>query len=226
MISSASSCSTWRLYAVIDASACGARDVGEVAAAAIRGGADVIQLRHKTATTRALLPLARRLVAVTGAAGVPLIINDRVDVTALTDAAGVHLGQDDTPVAEARRQLGPRCLIGKSAHTLEQALAAQAEGADYIGVGPVFATPTKPDYPPVGLALVRQVQAAGLRVPAVCIGGIDASNAAEVVRAGGSCLAVVRAICVSPDPESAARTLKRLIVDSVQASYNTGSVCG
>ena len=121
-------------------------------------------------------------------------------------ADGVHLGQDDASYAEARAELGPAALIGRSTHSPEQALAAEKEGFDYIGVGPVFGTPTKPDYVPVGLDLVR-FAAKNVKVPFVAIGGIDASNVFQVRQAGARAVAVVRAVMASQDPERTAREL-------------------
>ena len=205
--------SSWRLYVIVDLAASGDRDMADLAAAAIRGGADVIQLRDKAASPGDLLKEALRLLPVTRAAGVPLIINDWAEVARSVGADGVHLGQDDMPIREARRLLGPGSLIGKSTHSLEQALAAQAEGADYIGLGPILPTPTKPDARSVGAELISQVTPR-IRVPIVCIGGIDAANAQEVLEAGATCLAVVRAVCAAPDPESSSRNLKRILLES------------
>lgn len=214
MTLNATSCCAWRLYVIVDGQAAGARSLADLAAAALRGGADVIQLRHKTASSRELAALAERVLEVTRAAGRPLIINDRVDVALAVGADGVHLGQEDLPASAARRLLGPGRLVGLSTHSPEQLLAAQREPVDYVGIGPVFATPTKPAYPSVGTALVKEA-AASSRLPFVCIGGIDPDNVAEVVEAGGRCVAVVRAICAAPDPESATRQLKQLITQSV-----------
>ena len=205
--------SSWRLYVIIDRAAAGGRDLADCAAAAIRGGADVIQLRDKSASRDALLKEAARLLTLTRAAGIPLIINDHAEVARTIGADGVHLGQDDRPVDEARRMLGPHGLIGKSTHSLEQALAAQAEGADYLGLGPIFPTPTKPNTRSVGTGLIAQV-VPHIRVPIVCIGGIDTANAQDVLEAGAPCLAVVRAVCASPDPESSTRNLKRILLES------------
>jgi thiamine-phosphate pyrophosphorylase len=171
----------------------------------------VIQLRDKTASARQLLEEAKRLLPLTEAAGIPLIVNDRVDVARSVGADGVHLGQDDLPVEDARSILGQNRLIGKSTHTFEQACTAQAQGVDYIGLGPVFPTPTKPDYGSVGTELLRQV-APHIWLPVVCIGGINGENIQQVVEAGAKCVAVVRAICSAEDPESAARHLKETIV--------------
>ena len=208
--------SEWKLYVIVDLAAIGSRDPVQVAAAAIRGGADAIQLRDKTGPAKTLCDVARRLLEVTRPSGIPLIINDRADVALAAGASGVHLGQDDLPLADARRLLGPERLIGRSTHSLEQALAAEAEGADYIGCGPVFPTPTKPDAGSVGTALVTSV-AARVRIPVVCIGGIDTGNVERVVAAGAVCVAVVRAVCRAADPEAATRQLKHRLIQSGRA---------
>ncbi|MBI3996487.1 MAG: thiamine phosphate synthase [Candidatus Omnitrophica bacterium] len=210
MRSNVTSCLAWRLYVILDRAAAQGRALPELAAAAIRGGADVLQLRDKTASARSLMEEAKRLLAVTRPAGIPLIINDRADVARAVGADGVHLGQDDLPLADARALLGSDRIIGASTHTLDQALAAAAEGVDYIGIGPIFSTPTKPEYPSVGLDLVRQVTA-HVRVPGVCIGGIDRDHLDPVLGAGGACVAVVRAVCCADDPEVATRELKMRI---------------
>ena len=207
---SVTSSSPWRLYVIIDRAASAGRDLAELAAAAIRGGADLVQLRDKAASHREFLKEAERVLSVTRRAHVPLIINDRTPVARAVGADGVHLGQDDAAIAVARRRLGAGRLIGKSTHSLEQALAAQAEGADYIGFGPIFPTPTKPDYGSIGTALIRRVTEA-LPIPVVCIGGIDRSNLFQVLEAGAARVAVVRAVCAAPDAESAARSLKQTL---------------
>ncbi len=210
MMSNATSCSAWRLYVIIDAAACGARDLAWVAEQAIRGGADAIQLRNKTASAEALLRSAKQLLTVTRPAGIPLIINDHADVAVAAGADGVHVGQDDLSVAEARKIVGSGKLVGQSTHSLEQAITADLNHADYLALGPLYPTPTKPDYPAVGLPLIREVQ---LRVdiPIVCIGGIDQTSLSEVVRAGATCVAVVRAVCAASDPATASRSLKSLL---------------
>ena len=208
--------SSWRLYVIIDRGAGGSRDLAELTAAAIRGGADVIQLRDKAASSAQLIEEARRLVPLTREAGIPLIINDWPGVVEAVGADGVHLGQDDGSIEEARRLIGPTRLIGLSTHSLEQAIAAEGEGADYIGVGPIFPTPTKPAYERVGTALIRAVTMR-VHVPVVCIGGIDAATLRSVLKAGAACVAVVRAVCGAEDPEGAARTLKRALTQCVRA---------
>ena len=205
-------CSEWQLYIIVDRAAIGPRDLAEVAAGAIRGGADVIQLRDKTASARGLIEEAHRVLALTRAAGIPLIINDRVDVARAVGADGVHVGQDDLPLEAARDILGPGRLIGTSTHSLEQAMAAQAQGADYIGVGPLFPTPTKPEYASIGTTLVGQI-VSRVRLPTVCIGGVDRATLEQVVRAGATCVAVVRAVCSASDPEAAARELKTALTN-------------
>jgi thiamine-phosphate pyrophosphorylase len=217
------SCSRWRLYVIVDRSAVGDRDLADVAGAAVRGGADVIQLRDKVASARELMAAAERLLAVTRAAGIPLIVNDRADVARAVGADGVHLGQEDLPVAAARTLLGTDRLIGKSTHSLEQALAAAAEGADYLGVGPIFPTPTKAEYRSVGTPLIGDV-ARQVRIPWVCIGGIDGTNVGTVLEAGARCVAVVRAVCGAPDAEAAARSLKQEIEQFGRARGQTKSI--
>ena len=217
MTPNATACSDWRLYVIVDRTTAKTRDLAEVAEAAIRGGADVLQLRDKSASNEALIEEARRLLRLTRRAGIPLILNDRPEVARAVGAEGVHLGQEDLPLSAARRLLGPRAILGKSTHSLAQALAAEAEGADYIGCGPVFATPTKPDYAGVGLGLIAEVESQ-VRVPVVCIGGIDQQTLPEVLAAGARRVAVVRAVCGTDDPEAAARSLARTLRQGSRAS--------
>jgi thiamine-phosphate pyrophosphorylase len=174
---------------------------------ALRGGVDIVQLRLKDADDETTIATARRYVAVCRAHGAPLILNDRPDLVSATGADGVHVGQDDVPVAQARALVGPDRIVGLSTHSPAQidAAAAQPE-VDYIGVGPVHATPTKPGRPAVGLDLVRYA-AGHAATPYFAIGGIDAGNVAAVRSAGATRIAVVRAITDAPDPEAAARAL-------------------
>ena len=215
------SCNDWQLYVILDRAAAHGCDLADIAQAAIAGGADVLQLRDKTADAASLIHQARALLGITRRSHVPLIINDHPEVALAVDAGGVHLGQDDLSIAAARRLLGPKKLIGRSTHSLAQALEAERQGADYLGVGPVFATPTKPAYAPVGLPLVTQA-AARLQTPWVAIGGIDASNAGRVVQAGARCLAVVRAVMAADDPRVAAHQLKEVVSTAVK--NGTGSI--
>jgi thiamine-phosphate pyrophosphorylase len=191
-----------RLYLVT-----GARpDLGELLEAAVRGGVDLVQVREKELADGALLRVLEEARAVTRQLGVPLVVNDRPDLAVLVGADAVHLGQDDLPVASARRFGLP---VGLSTHTTAELERAEAE-ADYVGVGPVFATPTKPGRQAVGLELVRHA-AARARTPWFAIGGIDEANVAEVVAAGASRIAVVRAIGDAEDPERAARALREAL---------------
>ncbi len=198
---------TGGLYAIVDPSACRGRDPELVAEAALRGGCAVLQLRAKSATGAALLALARRIGARCRRAGVPFVVNDRPDLALLAGADGLHLGQDDVPLVEARRVVGTGCLLGRSTHDEAQARAAVAEGADLLAFGPVHPTASKekPD-PVVGLARLEQVCAAS-PLPVVAIGGITVDNAASVARAGARWGAVIGALCGADDPEAAARAL-------------------
>ena len=175
---------------------------------ALRGGVDIVQLRLKDASDEAIVATARRYAAVCRAHDVPLILNDRPDLVAEAGADGVHVGQDDVAVPQARALIGPDRILGLSTHSPAQVDGAAGEPEiDYIGVGPVHATPTKPGRPAVGLDLVRYA-AAHAATPFFAIGGIDAGNVAAVRGAGATRIAVVRAITDAPDPEAAARALR------------------
>lgn len=176
-------------------------------AAALRGGVDIVQLRAKHAGDDELLAAAQRFRRVCDAGDALFIVNDRPDLAAIARADGAHVGQDDISVARARAQLGPDALIGLSTHSPAQIDAGAAAGADYIGVGPVHATPTKPGRPAVGLGLVRYASVHAT-VPFFAIGGIDGSVLGTVIGAGASRVAVVRAITEASDPEVAARELR------------------
>jgi thiamine-phosphate pyrophosphorylase len=202
----------FRLYVIVDRAACGRRDILKVANDAVNGGADIIQLRDKNATTLELIKVARQMMIIAHRKHVPLIINDRADVAYAVDADGVHLGQDDLPLKVARAILGRRKTIGISTHNIRQALQAQRDGADYIGVGPVYQTPTKPGYKPAGLKLVGEV-AARIKIPFVAIGGIDPNTVHYALRAGATRVAVVRAVTGARDVKAAARRLKRMLID-------------
>lgn len=210
-----------RLYPIVDPGPPGldgkpAPDrVPEVLAAAIlAGGARILQLRMKGGPggwgAGATLDAARRLRRLTHDAGAIFIVNDRVDVALLADADGAHVGQEDLPYREVRRLLGPNKLIGVSTHTVDEARAAEAAGADYIGFGPMFPTATKLDTRPVQtLDRLREVRAA-VSLPIVAIGGITADRVAVVRAAGADTVAVIGAIVSAPDPKAATRELKRL----------------
>lgn len=199
------------LYLVTDRALSRGRTTCEVVRAAVTGGVTVVQLREKHCTTREFVDEARLLVEMLRGTGVPLIINDRLDVALAVGADGLHLGQNDMRIADARRIAGPGMVIGVSAESLDDALRAEEEGADYIGVSPVFATNTKKDTAePLGLVGIRMIKER-VRLPLVGIGGINIDNAAQVMAAGADGVAVVSAIVAALCPESATAALKKRI---------------
>lgn len=206
------------VYLVTDTRLCAGRSIADVAGEAVAGGVSVVQLREKNLPTRDFVERARALKALLAPAGVPLIINDRVDVALAAGADGVHVGQGDMHPADVRSLLGPEAIVGLSVENRAQAKAAENATVDYLGVSPVFATGTKLDAAsPWGLEGLR-----GLRLVTrhilVAIGGIGASNAAEVLLAGADGLAVVSAICAAPEPRVAAQTLRQ-VVDTVRGPW-------
>lgn len=214
------------LYVVTDQTLSKGRSMEEVVTAAIAGGATVIQLRDKDAGTKDLYEQGLRLRQITrdksirrnanDSDTVLLIINDRIDIAVAVDADGVHLGQTDMPITAARRILGYDKIIGISVSTLEQAMAAEQAGADYLGLSPIFTTPTKPDAGTgLGLAFIRQVKQK-VQIPLVAIGGINADNVAEVIEAGADSAAVVSAVVSADNIEKAAKTLLEQIRKSKQ----------
>ena len=174
--------------------------------AALRGGVGIVQLRCKDADDADVIAAGRRFASVCERFGVPLILNDRPDLVAAVGADGVHLGQDDIGVEQARELLGADRIVGLSTHSPAEIDSALAVGVDYVGVGPVHATPTKPGRPAVGIELVTYA-AAHAGIPFFAIGGIDRSNLGAVLAAGAERVAVVRAITRASDPERAAREL-------------------
>jgi len=199
-----------RLYLLLTTELCQGDPV-VTAHAAIAGGVECVQLREKNLTDLQLLELARRLRAVTIQSETLLIINDRPDIAALVNADGVHVGQDDLPVAAARAAAGGGRLVGLSTHSIEQARRAVDAGADYIGVGPMFPTVTKAAGPIKGAGLLKDV-ATQIEIPHVAIGGVNADNVAELAEAGGRCVAVCQAILGAEDPKAAARTIKQRLL--------------
>ena len=183
-----------------------------VAELALDGGATFLQLRDKEMTTRELLEVAQALRRLAREREALFVVNDRADVAAACGADGVHVGRDDLPVAAARALLGPEAVVGASARTVEEAREAEEAGADYLGVGPVYeARATKPDATaPRGLRLIRDIVAT-VRIPVVAIGGIDRTNAAEVLRAGAHGVAVVSAVAAAKDVAGATADLLRVI---------------
>jgi thiamine-phosphate pyrophosphorylase len=185
--------------------------------AALDGGVDLVQLRIKGATDDDLIAAGRRHARICAERGVPLILNDRPDLVARIGADGVHLGQEDTPVAEARAIIGEEPIVGLSTHTPQQISTAAEQELDYIGVGPVHATPTKPGRAAVGVALVEYA-AAHTEMPFFAIGGLGVEQIDSVVRAGARRIAVVRAITDAHDPQLAARTLREALERAVSVA--------
>jgi len=193
-------------------------ETARIVEAALEGGANVIQLRKKTMPKGEQYAIALALRRLTELHDALFIVNDHVDIAIAADADGVHLGQDDLPPSVVRALPGFHGrLIGRSTHSLEQARAAMDDGADYIAVGPVYPTPTKAGRPPVGTALVSEVAAIADR-PFVAVGGIDHDNAADVVGAGATALAVVRAVYDAADPAESARRLHEAIVTRLEVA--------
>jgi thiamine-phosphate pyrophosphorylase len=201
----------WSVYIVTDQQAAGERALPEIVRAAIQGGATAVQLRAKVATTREMVALGQALLAITRPAGIPLIVNDRLDVALAIEADGAHVGQDDLPAAMARQLLGPERILGVSAETVAQAQQAERDGANYLGVGDVFGTPSKPDAgSPIGIdGLAATVRAVAL--PVVAIGGITLDNAPAVIAVGAVGVAVISAVVGAADPAAAARQLRERI---------------
>lgn len=198
------------LYAILDTAYLGKRNIASVVSQMIEGGVDIIQVRAKGMPLGELTLLAKTALEIAHSGSVPLIVNDHPVIVAEIGADGVHVGQDDMSLLEVRNIVGNNCLIGKSTHSLAQAIAAQAEGADYIGVGPIFATPTKPDYAPVGLELVHQV-IPHLRIPFFCIGGIKLENTEQILASGAQRIVVVSGILKAPNILDYCKKLKRLL---------------
>ena len=201
------------LYLVTDRDLSQGRATGNIVAAAVRGGVTCVQLREKQASTREFVAEARAIKTLLAAQErhIPLIINDRLDVALAVGADGVHLGQSDMELCDARRIAGANFIIGISAESVADAMAAEAAGADYLGISPVFATATKTDTAsPIGLEGIRAIRAA-VSLPLVGIGGINQDNASAVLQAGADGVAVVSAIVSAACPRSAAAALKQQI---------------
>ncbi len=201
------------LYLVTDRDLSQGRATGNIVAAAVRGGITCVQLREKQASTREFVAEARAIKTLLAdqERHIPLIINDRLDVALAVGADGVHLGQSDMELCDARRIAGANFIIGISAESVADAMAAAAAGADYLGISPVFATATKTDTAsPLGLEGIRAIRAA-VSLPLVGIGGINQDNASAVLQAGADGVAVVSAIVSAACPRSAAAALKQQI---------------
>ena len=205
------------VYLVTDRGLCHGRDLLDVVAAAVRGGVSMVQLREKHCDSRDFVELARALKALLAPQQVPLLINDRVDVALACQADGVHVGQSDMRVADVRALLGPEALVGLSVERMDDIEEAKTLAVDYLGIGPVYPTATKPDHcAPWGMDGLRRARGV-TSLPLVAIGSVKEENAAEVLATGMDGMAVVSAICAAPSPENAARRL-RAIVDAARAA--------
>ena len=198
------------LYGILDTGYVERERLLPVLRSLIQGGVDLIQLRAKKQTPEEILAIARELAPICREAGIPFILNDHPELVQEAGADGAHVGQDDLSVAEARRLAGPDALIGKSTHSLDQALVAALETPDYIGFGPLFATPTKPDYTPIGTEQIRTVHAA-LNLPIFCIGGVRLSNLHAVLAAGAQRVVIVSDLLQAADPSAQTAACKALL---------------
>jgi len=196
-----------RLYGILDLGYVAEKRLVPVGQAMIAGGVDIVQLRAKGRSGAEVLAMARLLRPIFLGTETLFIVNDYPEAAREAEADGVHIGQEDGLVSDVRKRLAPGQLVGKSSHSVEQAVAAAGEGADYIGVGPIYATPTKPDYVPVGLGLIGKV-AAQVTIPRFCIGGIKRENLEEVLAAGADRVVVVSGILQAPDVTAYCRELK------------------
>lgn len=198
------------LYAIVDLGYVSPADAAAAARALIAGGADVLQLRAKQQPHDVIRRVAREVLPLCRDAAIPLILNDFPEIAAEIDVDGVHLGQDDGPISQARTLIGPGRPVGRSTHSLEQARAALAEGADYIGFGPLFPTPTKLGRPGIGLADIAAMhREVGSRIPAFCIGGIRRDTLNQVVEHGARRVVIVSDLLTAPDIAAATRAAKQ-----------------
>ena len=202
----------WKLYAILDLGYVAEPDRVATTLKLIAGGADVLQLRAKGHDIGEIRDVAKEIFPICRATGVPFIINDYPELAAELDADGVHIGQDDGPLAAAREIIGSGKIIGRSTHSLAQARAALDEGFDYIGFGPLFPTPTKLGRPGIGLADISVMQSdVGSKIPAFCIGGIKRANLPEVIAAGARRVVIVSDLLAAEDVESSTREVREII---------------
>ncbi|HWM24422.1 MAG TPA: thiamine phosphate synthase [Chthoniobacterales bacterium] len=199
-----------RFYGILDLSYVDGAEAGKVADQMVDGGVDLIQLRAKARPSAEIAKIAAELHDLTTERDVPLVINDHPEIARIVGAEGVHVGQDDPAISEVREISGPNCMVGKSTHSLDQAIRAFYEGADYIGFGPIFATPTKADYPPIGLKEIQRVHEA-VRIPIFCIGGIKLDNLPEVMEAGARRVVIVSELLQAKDIATYGRAAKELL---------------
>jgi thiamine-phosphate pyrophosphorylase len=198
------------LYAIIDLGYVSAENAPAILEKLIAGGIDSVQLRGKNRSLDELGALAEKLLRLTMLAKIPLIANDHAEIAQRVEVQGVHVGQDDPTIEKVRAQIKRPIVVGKSTHSIEQAVAAEREGADYIGFGPIFSTPTKPDYSPIGLAQIREVHER-VSIPIFCIGGVKSDNLAQVIAAGAKRVVIVSGMLQAKDLAGYARTCKKLL---------------
>lgn len=198
-----------RLYGIVDFGYVAERDVEKVAAALLSGGADIIQLRAKGIPLETIAAAARKIIPLCKAAGVPFILNDHPEMAAELGADGVHIGQDDGSIYDVRSRIPDGMIIGRSTHSLAQAKQALADGADYIGFGPLFPTPTKAGRPAIGLGDISDMEReVGSKIPAFCIGGIKPDNLGEVLAAGARRCVIVSHLLLAGDIAAATRSVR------------------
>jgi thiamine-phosphate pyrophosphorylase len=210
-----------RLYGIIDLNYVDASNMLRVAEAMIEGNIDLIQLRGKQKSIDELVDLAVALHKVTSRSSIPLIVNDYAEIAARVPVEGVHVGQDDDSVAMVRKKAGRDLIVGKSTHSPAQARAAGEEGADYIGFGPIFATPTKPDYKPIGLGEIKRLHV-DLALPTFCIGGIKIDNLEQVIVAGATRVVIVSELLKAQDVAAYARACKKLLIADLPGRRSLG----
>jgi thiamine-phosphate pyrophosphorylase len=198
------------LYGIVDLAYVADADAPEMLQQLLNGEVDIIQLRGKGRSVSELITVANKLLPRTTAANVPLIINDHAEIARSVLLQGVHVGQEDESIATVRSRVNRAIIVGKSTHSIEQAVAAEKEGADYIGFGPIFATPTKPDYRPIGLEDICEVHRR-VSIPIFCIGGIKLENLPEVIAAGAKRVAIVSGLLRGANPAEYARRVKTLL---------------
>ena len=198
------------LYAIIDLGYVSAENAPAILEKLIAGGIDSVQLRGKNRSLDELSALAEKLLRRTMLAKIPLIANDHAEIAQRVAVQGVHVGQDDDPIEKVRAQIKRPIVVGKSTHSIEQAVAAEREGADYIGFGPIFSTPTKPDYSPIGLEQICEVHKR-VSIPIFCIGGIKSESLAQVIAAGAKRVVIVSGLLQANDSAAYARACKKLL---------------
>src|SRR5437868_2353364 len=195
------------LYAILDLAYVHEENAPLILRRLLAGGADIVQLRGKNRTVDDLTTMAEKLLPLVKATNIPFIVNDHAQIAQRVEVQGVHVGQDDEAIASVRARIDRPIMIGKSTHTLEQAIAAEKEGADYIGFGPLFATPTKPHYAPIGLNGIGEVYRR-VTIPIFCIGGIKLDNLRDVLQAGAKRVAIVSGLLQGTNPAASARAAK------------------